>query len=239
MDTEKRERALWNERRCDEGWTSRNKGSMLMGWAAAEMRREDQFPELGYATEKAFWTAKGYAKSTWHRMVRIAEAFPELAEHVFLRMKVENAEALSYEKPEHRYDAELLERAAIESEDVFSDRIGERKMILANRPPGEAPVKMKFHLKKSQREAIHEGLQEWMRTHEIQDEGEALEMLVAEYTGRLTLVGYYKESIGRLKRAAQHATELIIREELLSMAAEMQDALEIVIGAKPKMEMVA
>lgn len=239
MPDNRAERARRNERRLDEASNGRNRSSMVMGWVGAEMKRENQFADLGYADEKAFWTSKGYCRSTWYKMIRIAEAFAFASEEEFLAMKVECADMLSYVDAEHRYEPDLLTAAITISIEKFADMIAEHSAVLNNRPKSEAAVEMNFHLKKTQRVAIRIGLAEWMRDHNVKDEGYALEMLVAEYTGRLTLVGYYQESIGRLERAAEHCGLPDVRDELLSMGRDMQEALMIVIGEKRAMQLVA
>lgn len=235
MSEDRMERAKQNDRRLDEAWNGKNRSSMVMGWVGAEMKRDNQFQDLGYEDQHVYRKSKGYGRSTWFKMLRIAEAFVYANEDEFLRMKVENADALSYVEAEHRYDADLFEKAATQSEEDFKDSLAEFGAAQAGKAKTEAVVQLNFHLKKTQRMAIHEGLQVWMREHQIKDEGEALELLVAEYTGRLTLVGFQKETINRLRMSAEHCADVEVRAELLGLVYDMETALEMIKG-KPQTE---
>lgn len=239
MSEDRVERAKRNDLRLDEAWKGKNRHSMVMAWVGAEMKRENQFQDLGYEDQHAYRKSKGYAKSTWFKMVRIAEAFVFASEEEFLCMKVENADALSYVEAEHRYDAELFKKAATQSEEDFQDTLAEFGAAQAGKAKTEAVVQLNFHLKKTQRMAIHDGLKVWMRDHQIKDEGEALELLVAEYTSRLTLVGFQKETINRLRISAEHCADAQVRAELLGLVYDMETALEMIKGAAPKPELVA
>ena len=78
---------------------------------------------LGYEDEKAFWTAKGFGRSTWYSMTRLAEDFCAADEEDFLRMKVYNAKELAKLEPELRYEPELMQRAAVETYTQFADSL--------------------------------------------------------------------------------------------------------------------
>lgn len=240
MEESRLEGARRREQRIEVAWNGKNRSSMVMGWVGLEMERENDFGVLGYEDQHAYRKAKGYGRSTWYKMLGIAREFAQLAEEQFLSMKVDNAYELSMVKEEaHRYDPVLIAAAATDGLEDFCDRMADREAARTNIPMTERKLPMKFHLTRHQREAVMNGLQRWMQDHQIKSEGYALEMLVAEYTERLTLVGYYKESMGRMQRAASHCAEGPVREELMSMASEMQEALDLVIGEKASLGMAA
>jgi hypothetical protein len=93
---------------------------------------------------------------------------------------------------------------------------------------------MKWRIKQTQREVIERGLDDWQHEHGIDDPGYALELMIAEYRERPTLVGFIAESIPRLTRAVTEAHNADELEELRKLFAthiqEMSEILKVCCG---------
>lgn len=239
---DRNEEARVCDAKISEAEHNRKKYSMIIGWYGHRLKARNLFGELGYESEDAYVGSRELARSTWYRMVRLGMEFSQLALDEFLTMTVENAEALADVQPEHRYNQELLEAAATQKNAVFLRTLAEFGAVLAGRPPSDARSPMSFHLTKSQTIAIRSGLKEWMTAHQITDEGEALEMLVAEYSDRDTLIGTYHDTIDLLRQAAfagDYVTVADAQDQMLVLAGKMQKEMSKVVQNREHMQLVA
>ena len=222
---------------CDEhvrrAWRSVKKHSMEIGWYGRILKAENLFQELGYADEVAYWQAAGVGHSTWYKMIRIAEAFAHLTLDEFLALSIENADQLSTLNEAARHDEKLLAQAAKQTAIQFEETLAEHTAEVQHRPVAELSVTWKLHMKRGQRTVIEQRLRQWQQEHGIADEAYALEMLIAEYTERLTLVGYMTETIQRLERSTAGTSSkdaAALRTEIRTLVTEMQEALRLVVG---------
>jgi hypothetical protein len=216
------------EQGIDEAWTGVNRLSMQMGWDGNFIKRHEGWARLGYEDEKDFRAKKHIARSTWYKMVGLAERFPDLTRAQFCSMLIENAVKLAEAPREVRHDLKLVAAAAASSEREFEGELVLEQSAREQKPVGEVYVTMKWRIKQAQREVIQRGLEDWQREHGIDDEGYALELLIAEYRERPTLVGFMTESISRLSRELTRAQTAEDLEELRKgMAQHILDMAEI------------
>ena len=177
-----------------------NRISMEIGWDGHFIKKHNGWRALGYEDEKHYRRVKGIGRSTWYKMTGIAERLSHLTMEEFLAMTVENAEQLSVQPGAAKRDPELILKAQTTTAQEFADELVMAQATRENKPLGEVYVTIKWRLKQAQREVIERGLEDWQHEHGIDDPGYALELLVAEYRERPTLVGFMTESIPRLSR---------------------------------------
>jgi hypothetical protein len=223
-----------SDQEISESWVALNKRSMLIGWQGYFIKRHNGWERLGYADEKHYRSSKGIGRSTWYKMVGLAERFPMLTKEQFLSMTIENAEQLAVAPPSARQDPDLLEAAATMTSRDFEGELVRHTAIAENKPVGEVFVTMKWRIKQVQREVIERGLEDWQHEHGIDDPGYALELMVAEFRDRPTLVGFIAESIPRLTRAVTAAHNVEELEDLRKLFAthiqEMGEILKVCCG---------
>ncbi len=216
------------ERDIDDAWVGLTKRSMLLGWQGSFIKRKNGWQRLGYEDEKDFRSRKGIGRSTWYKMVGLAERFPGLTKEQFMSMTIENAEQLSVAPLEARQNPDLLQAAATMTAREFEGELVRDTAIREDKPVSEVFVTMKWRIKQAQREVIERGLDDWQHEHGIDDPGYALELMIAEFRERPTLVGFISESIPRLSREVMAAQGVEQLEELRKLfAAHIQDMGEI------------
>lgn len=223
-----------SERRIANNWNNWNKMSMAIGWDGYFIKRHDGWIALGYEDEKHFRRVHHIGRSTWYKMVGIAERLSHLAMEDFLAMTIENAEQLSVQPGAAKRDPALILKAQTHTAEQFADALLEATAIRENKPLGEVYVTMKWRIKQAQREVIERGLEDWQHEHGIDDEGYALELMIAEYRERPTLVGFMTESIPRLSREIARAESMeqlsALRQTFAIHLREMNEILRICCG---------
>lgn len=228
------------QRLCDAG-KKLSKRSLEIGWEVAFLREYELWPFIGFDSEKAAMLASGVSRSTWYQCARIAEFFPKLEREQFLSFSIENAQMLSTQPEEVRYSRAMIDNAATLTKSQMEHELVMDTARRENRPPGEVRVALKWRMSQSQRQVILSKLREWQKSHGIDDEAYALELLMVEVTDHATLVGFIQESIIRLSRVvmtAQSATDFDSLRELF--AAHIQEMGEILrICCQPEMESAA
>jgi hypothetical protein len=228
------ERLLQADRNISEAWIGLTKRSMLIGWEGAFIKRYNGWERLGYMDEKHYRADKGIGRSTWYKMVGLAEHFPNVSKEQFLAMSIENAEQLAVVPLEARENPVLLSSAATKTAREFESDLIFDTAVRENKPVSEVFVTMKWRIRQAQREVIERGLEDWQHEHGIDDPGYALELMIAEVHERLTLVGFMTESIPRLSRAVMAAESQEDLEDLRKLFArhiqEMGEVLKICCG---------
>ena len=127
-----------------------------------------------------------------------------------------------------RADPALLNAAATMQAREFQSEVGKYVSLAENTSPKDRNTSVKWSVRQSQREFIESGLEEWQHEHGIDDPGYALELLLAEYHDKPTLVGFMAESIPRLTRAVTEAHSVEELEALRTLfAAHIQEMGEI------------
>jgi uncharacterized protein YeaC (DUF1315 family) len=234
--------------RLREAGAKHNRRSMEIGWYGRLLKVKNLWPFLGYTTEvddsgneiQVPYTEKSYriairiGRSTWYKMVALAESFKDLTAEQFMEMQIENAEALSECNEEVRYNPEMVKKAATLSEKDFAHELLVDQAHREKRPVEEMPDTLKIFLTHGQKKAVMQGLREWQEEHGMQNEGEAIEMLLAEYRGRISLVKYLSESITMLRKTINYCDSpdrwADVRRELQSLVTEMQEVLVRTVG---------
>lgn len=223
-----------SDRNISEAWVGLVKRSMVIGWDGYFIKRHDGWQRLDYADEKHYRSSKGIGRSTWYKMVGLAEKFPMLTREQFLTMTIENAEQLAAVPLSDRDDTALLAAAATMTANEFEDELVRVAAISQGKPIKEVYVTIKWRIKQAQREVIERGLKDWQQEHGIDDPGYALELMIAEYHDRLTLVGFMTGEIARLTQTIAEARSMEELEELRKLFAvhiqEMSELLKMCCG---------
>ena len=222
------ERLRESDQNIGEAWGGLVKRSMIIGWEGYFIKRHDGWQRLGYADEKHYRSCKGIGRSTWYKMVGLAEKFPMLDREQFLSMTIENAEQLAAAPLSARGSVPLLEAASTMTASEFEGELVRVTAIEQHKAAGEIYVTIKWRIKQAQREVIERGLKDWQQEHGIDDPGYALELMVTEYHDRPTLVGFMTGEITRLTRAITEARSMEDLEELRKLfATHIQDMGEM------------
>jgi hypothetical protein len=179
-----------------------NKRSMQIGWHGAFLKNNNLFKYVGYENEDSYKKSLKVGKSTWHRMIRLANGFPNLDEDTFLKMTADNADLLieyiSEEDRDSNYWIDLAStRTYEELEQVIIKQLG-LKDHLENK---EVFVPFKMGMLEGQKDVIEQGIKEFQAAHGIESPAKALELIVAETSGKKTLVGFLIDSLTKLRSA--------------------------------------
>lgn len=222
------------DRRLTQNGGRFNRISMEIGWDGYLIKRHEGWRWLDYDDEKQYREAKRIGRSTWYKMIGIAERLAHLKREDFLAMTVENAEQLAEQPPSVKENPAIVHMAQTETSEGFAHVLALDMAAKLGKPVADVPVIMKFHVRQAQRKAIERGLEEWERAYGIDDPGYALELMIAEFRERLTFVGFISEAIPRLARAVANAHTAEELEELRKLFAahiqEMGELLKICSG---------
>jgi len=219
------------DRQLTEAVTSLQKSSMKVGWYGRIVKLSNGFEALGYADEKAYRAAKGVGRSTWYRMVRIAEDFRDLDRDQFLRMTAENAEHLARLPLEDRYTGgtmvkdqivRWIDLAATMNEEQFQKALLEAQAAAADVPVAEMPVTFKMRVFEGQRPVIIATIDAFQKEHSMKTPGEALEAICVEVQGRKSFASFMQDALPRL-RGAMRLTQDVEPESAISA---LRDVLE-------------
>lgn len=175
-------KAIEVDRKIRGAEKSHRQSTMEIGWYGRILREESLFLELGFESEAAYRQEVRISRSTWYRMIRIAEHFTKVPLDAFLTMTADNAEQLTLLSESDRIKPEWIERAATLTGPKLEDEIVKYEARTKNIPLREARTTLKLNLAMGQKEVIERGLEKWCRDHGISDPGYGLELLVAEYT---------------------------------------------------------
>ena len=243
VDTQLLEQLRESDRRISENNGRFNKVSMEIGWDGYFIKRHDGWRVLGYEGEKHYRSSKGIGRSTWYKMVGIAERLSHLSREDFLAMSIENAEQLSVQPFSVKHDPALIARAQAVTAQEFADDLVIDTARRENKPLGEVFVTMKWRIKQAQREVIERGLEDWQHEHGIDDPGYALELMIAEVSDRPTLVNFISESIPMLTREVTQAETMeelqYLRKVVAAHIQDMGAILKICCGESAEAEAAA
>jgi hypothetical protein len=210
--------------------------SLRIGFHAAALKRNNLFGILGYENEKQAQEASGVKQATWYNVMRIAEAFPNVEEKLFIGMKLTNAEALIDIPESKRLTEYWMRRAATDSIDTFQAIVDE-EMTDKTKPSNgrEHIVTFSAKMPKSRKKAVEAGLLEFAKSVGVEgDESRALELMVQEHTGGVSLIEAIKHAIDRAAAIKALGGSGISAEEALEkayagldeMVQEFRSALE-------------
>jgi hypothetical protein len=210
--------------------------SLRIGFHAAALKRDGLFGILGYENEKQAQEASGTKQATWYNVMRIAEAFPGVAETLFVAQKLTNAEA-AMDLPESKRLTEYwMRRAATDSIDAFRKAVDKELDGAEKSSNGrERVVSISIKMTKSQKKSVETGLQEFAKAAGCDgNEAKALELLVQEHVGGVGLIESIHDAITKIGEIKEMKDSSRSIEEIMDAAyvvldeiiAEFQDALE-------------
>lgn len=210
--------------------------SLRIGYHAAALKRDNLFGLLGYANEKDAQESSGVKQATWYNVMRIAEAFPGVDEKLFIGMKLTNAESLIDLPESKRLTEYWMRRAATEPTDLFAKMVEAELNGKAKESDGrERVVSISIKMPQSRKKAVQEGLLEFAKSVGVEgDESRALELMVQEHTGGVSLIESITHSIAKigeikdLKESGKSVDEILdeVYVKLEEIISEFQAALE-------------
>lgn len=189
-----KQQVLESDRCIRQAWNKLRKASQEIGWEGAFLRANNAWFLLGCENEDAYRVKVGIGRSTWFRMVGIAECFTGLTKSKFMAMSITNAEQLAKKSLLARQNLTLVNAAALNTGREFN-------AVLESKPVGEIYVTMKWRIKQVQHEVIAQGLEDWQHEHGFDDDGYALEQIIAAARQRDTLIRFVDELIPKLDSA--------------------------------------
>jgi hypothetical protein len=179
-----------------------NKRSMQIGWHGAFLKSNNLFKYVGYEDEDAYKDSLKVGKSTWHRVIRLANGFPNLDEDSFLKMTADNADLLIEFIPEEERDSDYwINLASTETAKELKNIIIKKLGLQDNLPDKEVFVPFKMGMLEGQKEIIEQGIKDFQAQHGIESPAKALELMVVENSGKKTLVGFLIDSLTKLRSA--------------------------------------
>jgi len=202
--------------------------SLRIGYHAHILKRDGLFSMLGFEHEEEARRAIGVGKSTWFNCIRLAEAFNGLEEEHFVSMKLLNAVSLADLPESKRLSREWIRMAGSMATGAFQQRVDEELDGRAKVSDGrEQGVVLRMPMPLSRKKNVQEGLQEYAEKIGIDqgDTGRALEMLLVEKKGEVSLI----ESI---TNAIQH---IRVAKEVRNSGLSADEALEKVNGILDEM----
>jgi hypothetical protein len=210
--------------------------SLRIGYHAAALKRGGLWGMLGFANEKEAQEASGVKIATFYNVLRIAEAFPGVEEKIYIAMKLTNAEALMDLPESKRLTEYWMRRAATDPIDLFQAAVdteldGKEKASNGR----EKIVTFSAKMPKSRKKVVEAGLLEFAKSVGVEgDESRALELMIQEHTGGVSLIEAITHAITKIGEIKEMKDSGKSMEEILDSAygaldeivAEFQDALE-------------
>jgi hypothetical protein len=184
------------------------------------LKRSTLFRILGYANEKEAQEASGVKQATWYNVMRIAEAFPNVDEKLFIAMKLTNAEAAMDLPESKRFTEYWLRRAATDSIDDFQVAVDKELDGHAKASTGrERVVSISIKAPASRKKFVDAGLKEYAKEVGCEgDESKALEIMVAENRGSVSLVGTISRAIEKIAAIKKYGNSGVSAAEALEKA---------------------
>jgi hypothetical protein len=158
--------------------------------------------------------------------MRIAEAFPNVEEKLFIAMKLTNAEAAMDLPESKRFTEYWLRRAATDPIDLFQAAVDTELDGKAKESDGkERVVSYSVRMPKSRKTAVDAGLKEYAKEVGCEgDDSKALELMVAEHTGGgVSLVGSVHFALRKIAEIKKLNKTNMSASEMLEMSYEMLD----------------
>jgi hypothetical protein len=212
------------DQRLHEAWSGMRKNSMIIGWEGFFIKSRNGFAELGYANEAQYYRSVGMGRSTWFKMIGLAEAFAHLSREEFLSMKIENAAYLSTLSEPMRRSRKLISMATDLTAFDFQNALAQ-----INKEKTMAP-KISTHDRLKLPAGIRTAVDGWQQEHGLESPRQALALMVSECTERATLVGFMLEWQKRLTVAIETASSPADLRDLKAMfAAYLKDAQEMLL----------
>jgi hypothetical protein len=226
-DRVKAEVVSW-DKEVIEGLTSISKGSMRAGWFGHKIQAAKKFGLLGFNTEDEYWEERGFRRSTWYRNTKIASCFQKLDLDAFLGMTLKNAELLVDQVPEEeRQKTYWVKFAQTLKHEKLLEKVNAKYPVQQSDDEEEVieTAEDKFgYIKipciKARQQAVLDGLEQFKNKHSLNTIGQALEMLITEYTDRVTFVGFISDQLPILQFALKKEGSVEDVADALRMALQ-------------------
>jgi hypothetical protein len=215
-----------------ESCLSIRKHSLLIGWEGQFIADQEGWKVLGYANGREYAKSLGLGKSTFYKMIHLAERFRGgIKKEEFLSMTIENAALLSNYPEEVRFDHLRIENAG---------RMGHREFMESLRGYGNPklfqPKERGLLILPSKGRKV---VEQWQLEHGVESREEALVMLLGEIAERPTLIGFMVEWQERLKAAISTASATEedlkdLRELFKIYVSDMEEILSLCAGKDKK-----
>ena len=219
--------------------------SLRIGYHAYALKRDNLFGILGFETERDAQEASGVKSSTWFNVMRIAEAYPSVSEELFCGMKLSNAEALIDLPESKRLTEYWLRKAGTVPIETFRMEVETELNGAARASDGrEKSTSYKITMPTSRKNVVVMAIREYGKQVGVDDESRALEMMVAEHTEGVSLIGSITgavkkiaelKELGHTDLSAGEALEKVY-EGLDWIVGEFKSALEAVQNLDPEEE---
>ena len=239
LDEAEQQEILDSIKRIETINTQVTKGCMELGWEGAKIQslaEKGSWGVAGFKDQHDFRITKGIGRANWYRHVGVAMRFyGHIDKATYLAMKMENAERLTIERSEIRFDAKYLADAANMSTKEFGDMLTNLVAHLDGKPVKKRYAEIRLRLEEQQRDFIENGIKGWCATHGIDltedGLGYGMQLMVSELAERPTLVGFLLESIPKLTEAARKADDLTdLRALIVDFVIEMNNQVHICCG---------
>jgi hypothetical protein len=176
--------------------------SLRIGFHACALKRQNLFGLLGFEDEKQAQKDSGVKDSTWFNVIRIAEAYPGVSEQLFTAMKLSNAQVMMDLPESKRLTEYWLRKAATEPIEVFKEQVDIEMNGKARASDGrEASTSYKVSMPASRKKVIEDRVKVIGKELGIEDEGRVIEMVLAERTEAVSLIGAISHAIDKIAAA--------------------------------------
>ena len=199
--------------------------SLRIGFHAAALKRNNLFGLLGYANEKEAQEESGIKQATWYNVMRIAEAFPNVEEKLFIGMKLTNAEALMDIPESKRLTEYWMRLAATDPTDLFQKKVDDELDGHAKASTGrERVVSINIKMPKSRKTVVEAGLKDYAKSVGVDgDESRALELMVQEHTSGTHLISAIRFALRKISDVKKLGKSDRSAAEILEMTYETLD----------------
>jgi hypothetical protein len=203
-----------------------SRSSLVIGFNAYQMKKENLFGMLGFADEEAARDAAGVGRSTWYSTISLAHSFEGLPKDLFITMKLVNAQEFLNLGASKRMDRDWVTKAADMTEKEFKKLVDEELNGKAKVTDGkERSVKMTVDMPASRKMVIEEKVKEFAEAHDMEpaDTGKVLEAMVVEATGGETMLNAVLHVVQRAKRIKELCESGLSADEVLAQVVVLNE----------------
>ena len=229
----RKDEATYHFKQIKQASVLQSRNSLRIGFHAFALKEKGLWGMLGFRDEQEAREAAGVKESTWHNVIRLAEAFRGLPEELFINMKLANASELADLPEARRLDREWVGYAAEESMRKFADRVAkEMNGKQRDSDTKEEIITMKMSMPESRRTVIEAGAKKFAEKHgmDTSDVSRVIEVMVVEQSEGTSLIGAIAGAVQSLKKARQVADSGLSAAEALEKVLEINDSIILEFG---------
>lgn len=204
--------------------------SLRIGFHAAALQRENLWGVIGYTDKTEAQKHSGIKESTWHNVIRIAEAYPGVDEKLFVAMKLTNAQTMMDLPESKRLTEYWLRMAATDAMEVFKEKIDQEMEDKARPSDGrERSVEFRAKMPKSRKKFVDDGILQFAESVGYKgDISKGLELLVAEHREGVSLIESIRKAIDHISNIKKLKDSGLSADEVLEKAdAELNEMLTV------------